>query len=211
MSETVPATRILRAAEELIAERGPSASLEDVARTAGLRNKSAVHYYFGGRDGLISAAVNARLAEMETARLRMLADAEAVGTHNDVRTLVAMLVRPMVQIVDSPDSTHFARFLDRVRDHPAVFDEHVLWDESHPSLRIIIGRISRGITMVPEADRRFRTDSMATCLLGLVAEYERTASSLDERARERRHQELIDILTGLVLAVPSGTQAKIKG
>ena len=211
MTETVPATRILRAAEELIAERGPSASLEDVARTAGLRNKSAVHYYFGGRDGLIAAAVNARLAEMESVRMRMLADAEAVGTHNDVRNLVAMLVLPMVQIVDSPDSTHFARFLDRVRDHAAVSDEHVLWDESHPSLRIIIGRISKGITMVPEVDRRFRTDSMATCLLGLVAEYERTSAVLGRSARERRHQELIDVLTGLVLAVPTGAQAKIKG
>lgn len=211
MTETAPATRILRAAEELIAERGPTASLEDVARTAGLRNKSAVHYYFGGRDGLIAAAVNARLGAMEAARVRMLADAETAGTHNDVRSLVAMLVLPMVQIVDSPDSTHFARFLDRVRDHPAVFDPDVLADQQHPSLRIIIGRISRQITMVPEADRRFRTDAMAICLLGLVAEYERTADSLDEVARERRHQELVDVLTGLVMVVPSREQAKIKG
>ncbi|WP_182380109.1 TetR family transcriptional regulator [Nocardioides sp. WS12] len=211
MSETAPATRILRAAEELIAERGPSASLEDVARTAGLRNKSAVHYYFGGRDGLIAAAVNARLGEMEAARVQMLADAESSGTHHDIRSLVAMLVLPMVQIVDSPDATHFARFLDRVRDHPAVFDPDVLADERHPSLRIVMGRMSRQITMVPESDRRFRTDAMAICLLSLVAEYERTADSLDEVARERRRQELIDVLTGLVTAAPAHEQAKIKG
>lgn len=208
MSDTAPATRILRAAEELMADRGPGASLEDVARTAGLRNKSAVHYYFGGRDGLIAAAVNARLVEMEAVRVRMLADAEASGTQNDARALVAMLVLPMVQIVDGPDATHFARFLDRVRDHPAVVDPNVLSDERNPSLRIIIGRISRQITMVPEVDRRFRTDSMASCLLGLVADYERTAATLDKGARQRRHQELIDVLTGLVLASPAQVPSK---
>lgn len=211
MTERAPATRILRAAEELIAERGPTASLEDVARTAGLRNKSAVHYYFGGRDGLIAAAVNARLDEMESSRMQMLADAEDAGERSDVRGLVAMLVLPMVQIVDGPDSTHFARFLDRLRDHPAVFDPDVLADARYPSLRIVMGRMSRQITMVPESDRRFRTDSMAICLLGLVAEYERTADSLGEVARERRREELIDVLTGLVTAAPAHEQAKFKG
>lgn len=200
MSDQTPASRILRAAEELMAERGLGASLQDVASTAGLRNKSAVHYYFGTRDGLVAAVVNARLGEMEGARMQMLADAEAGGLRDDVRSLVAMLVLPMVQIVDGPGSTHFARFFDRLRYHPAIFDEHVLWDVSHPSLRIIVSRISNGLTMVPDVERRFRTDSMASALLGLVADYERVADSLDDDVRERRHQELIDVLTGLVTA-----------
>lgn len=203
MSDQPAASRILRAAEELIAERGLGASLEEVASTAGLRNKSAVQYYFGSRDGLIAAAVNARLEQMESVRVEMLAEAEASGSRDDVRALIAMLVLPMVQIVDSPDSTHFARFFDRVRYHPSINDEHVLWDASHPSLRIIIGRITRAITMVPEPDRRFRTDSMASCLLGLIADYERAADGLDPNARLRRHQELIDVVTGLVTATPS--------
>jgi AcrR family transcriptional regulator len=203
MSDQATTTRILRAAEELIAERGLTASLQDIAATAGLRNKSAVHYYYGSRDGLIAAAVNARLREMETVRVRMLAEAEADGLRDDLRTLIAMLVLPMVQIVDGPDSTHFARFFDRVRYHEAVNDEHVLRDDSNSSLRIIIGRITRNITMVPVPDRRFRTDSMSSCLLGLVADYERSAGSLDEGDRIRRHQELIDVLTGLVAAVPT--------
>lgn len=200
MSERVPAQRILRAAEVLIAERGIGASLQDVAAEAGLRNKSAVQYYFGSRDGLIAEAVNARLAEMETVRLRLLADAEAAGQRDDVRTLVAMLVLPMVQIVDGPDATHFARFLDRLRYHPAVTDDAVVFGEGHQSLRIIMGRLTRSLTSVPEDERRFRTDSLASCLLGLVADYERTAGSLEEGARTRRHEQLIEVLTGLVSA-----------
>jgi AcrR family transcriptional regulator len=206
MSDQAAATRILRAAEELIAERGLGASLQEIAAMAGLRNKSAVHYYFGSREGLIAAAVNARLSEMEPVRMQMLAES-ADGGQGDVRSLIAMLVLPMIRIVDGPESTHFARFFDRVRYHPAVKDEHVLWDERHRSLRIIVGRISRNITMVPEPDRRFRTDSMASCLLGLVADYERGAASLDEHARTRRHEELIDVLTGLVMA-PSSVPAR---
>lgn len=203
MTELTAADRILRAAEVLIAERGLGASLQDVASTAGLRNKSAVHYYFGSRDGLIAAAVNARLSTMETVRMQMLANAEAREQRDDVRTLIAMLVLPMVQIVDSPDSTHFARFFDRLRYHEAINDENVLWDDSHVSLRMIIGRLTKNLAVVPTADRRFRTDSMATCLLGLVADYERQADQLDAPGRERRHHELIDVLTGLVTAVPS--------
>ncbi|MBM0125217.1 TetR family transcriptional regulator [Pimelobacter simplex] len=206
MSERAPAQRILRAAEVLIAERGIGASLQDVAAEAGLRNKSAVQYYFGSRDRLIAEAVNARLAEMETARLRLLAEAEVAGRRDDVRTLVAMLVLPMVQIVDGPDSTHFARFLDRLRYHPAVTDDAVVFGEGHQSLRIIIGRLTRSLTSVREADRRFRTDSLATCLLGLVADYERSVGSLGAAARSRRHEDLVDVLTGLVSA-PSNLRA----
>lgn len=204
MSEQAASERILRSAEVLIAERGLSASLQDVASEAGLRNKSAVHYYFGSRDGLIAAVVNARLAEMEPVRIQMLAEAEATGHQNDLRSLIAMLVLPMVRIVDGPGSTHYARFFDRVRYHPAINDVHVLWDAEHASLRIIIGRITRCLDMVPEPDRRFRTDSMGLCLLGLVADYERVAGTLDDQARRNRHEELIDVLTGLVAARPTG-------
>lgn len=203
MSDQAAPTRILRAAEVLIAERGLSASLQDIASAAGSRNKSAVHYYFGDREGLIAAAVNARLDEMESTRIQMLADAETGSRREDIRSLVSMLVLPMVQIVDGSGSTHFARFLDRIRYHPAVNGEHVLRDARHPSLRIIIGRITTNITMVPAQDRRFRTDSMASSLLALVADYEQVAPSLDEVARERRHQELIDVLTGLLTATPA--------
>ncbi|MGO4256915.1 TetR/AcrR family transcriptional regulator [Marmoricola sp. RAF53] len=203
MSDQASASRILRAAEVLMAERGLGASLQDIAGEAGLRNKSAVHYYFGSRDGLVAAAVNARLNEMESTRMQMLADAESGGRRDDVRSLVSMLVLPMVQIVDGPGSTHFARFFDRLRYHPAINDEHVLRDAGHPSLRIIVGRISNSLTGVPVAERRFRTDSMASCLLSLVADYERVADSLTAEVRERRHQELVDVLTGLVTASTS--------
>lgn len=203
MNDQAAASRILRAAEALIAERGLGASLQHIASEAGLRNKSAVHYYFGSRDGLIAAAVNARLVEMESLRMKLLAEAENAGRRDDIRSLVEMLVLPMVQIVDGPDATHFARFFDRVRNHVALNDPGVLWEEGHPSLRIIIGRISRALTMVPEPDRRFRTDSMASCLLGLVADYESMAASLSAKRRVRRHQELVDVLTGLLTVEPS--------
>lgn len=184
----------------MIAERGIGASLQDIASAAGQRNKSAVQYYFRTRDGMIAAAVNERLAQMETSRMQLLADAEAAGTDHDVRTLIRMLVLPMIQIVDGQDSTHFARFFDRVRHHPAIDDEINLWDQDHPALRIIIQRISRSLDAFPVDLRRFRTDSMATCLLALMADYERVTDSLEADGRARRADELVDVLVGLVTA-----------
>ncbi len=54
--------RILRAAAELIAERGPAATSLDQVRAATGASKSQLYHYFGDKHGLVEAVVDHQCA-----------------------------------------------------------------------------------------------------------------------------------------------------
>src|SRR5438270_11775123 len=84
---------ILDAAERLYAERGlDGVSLRQITEAAGQRNNAAVHYHFGGRDGLVRTLFETRWAELEERRAAMLAELDAAGRGDDVKELVCVLL-----------------------------------------------------------------------------------------------------------------------
>ncbi|AEA25316.1 regulatory protein TetR [Pseudonocardia dioxanivorans CB1190] len=104
-------TRLLRAAEELFAERGSEAvSLREIGRAAGARNVIAAQYWFTDRDGLVQALLDRHLADIEQRRHAML-DAFEAGPHaaavaggpgadEAVHALAAALVEPLAAKLD---------------------------------------------------------------------------------------------------------------
>lgn len=105
--------RILRAAEELMAEEGiDGVSLREINKAAGQRNASAIQYHFGDRDGLLVALL-ARHQMVTDPRRHELLDAweenawkENAGKENDgrdVHALAAALVVPLVEKLKDPD------------------------------------------------------------------------------------------------------------
>ncbi len=68
--------RLLNAAEQLFAEHGISGTtLRALTRAAGV-NLAAVHYHFGGKEGLLDAVVERRATAMNRERLRELDELE---------------------------------------------------------------------------------------------------------------------------------------
>jgi AcrR family transcriptional regulator len=109
-------TRLLDAAEELLARRGPAGtSVRDVLRLAGVGNAAAVGYYFGGKEALVAAVerrvVDGVLAERERS-LGALAGAP------DVDGLVDGWVRPIVQLRCAGRGHHAARVFARIFEAP---------------------------------------------------------------------------------------------
>lgn len=101
---------LLRAAERLFAELGIGpTSTRAILREAGQRNESALHYHFGGREGLIDALYSERGAQVALERERMLRELDASGEAQDVRRLCAVAVLPPVRIVRR--DPEFALFL----------------------------------------------------------------------------------------------------
>jgi AcrR family transcriptional regulator len=202
VTSTDVAERVLLAGERLIAEHGVDVSLRDIALAAGQRNNSAVHYYFGGRDALIDAIVERRLADMEKMRLEMLAANEAEGQGEDLRTLVTMLVEPMLAIPPHQGTTHYARFLQVVRNHPAVADPARLSGGDRPAVRIITARLDRCLAALPAQVRRRRLEAMASTMFALLADHERASEQkgTDAGADRRIGQEIVDMLVGLLAA-----------
>jgi AcrR family transcriptional regulator len=186
--------RLLVAAEECIAEHGPIVPLRDIAVAAGQRNNSAVNYHFGSRDGLIEAVVSWRTEAMEEERLRRLAD--AAGTSLELSDLVGMLAEPMLTTPYAEGSTHYARFLEQVRTHPAVAES--LEDvERWPAVRKVTTLIAAHLEHLPRTTRRQRIAAMSTALFALAADRER------DRADGRRQlgaDELVRMLTGMLTA-----------
>ncbi len=105
MSDRDTKTRILDAAERLFAEKGiDGASLRAVTREAGV-NLAAVHYHLGGKDGLLAAVIDRRVAPVNAERLKRLNHLEgrAQGEAIAVDELIRAFVEPALRIVTSEE------------------------------------------------------------------------------------------------------------
>ncbi len=90
-------TRILDAAEELIAEKGfRSVSLRQITRNAGV-NTAAVNYHFGSRDTLVAEVLARVIKPINQQRLRLLDLAEArTGGPVPLAEILEAMHRPVV-------------------------------------------------------------------------------------------------------------------
>ena len=100
-SQAVETRRLLvDAATEAFAEHGVfAASLVDITRRAGQRNRGAVHYHFGSRDGLIAAVVEQHapfLADREGELLEL-----ARTRPGDLSSVLEAVVRPAVELAET--------------------------------------------------------------------------------------------------------------
>jgi AcrR family transcriptional regulator len=198
--------QIRAAAERLIAERGADVPLRDIAVAANQRNNSAVQYHFGTRDELIAAIVEHGNTAQEERRLQLLADAEAAGGGEEVRELVELLVGPMMEIPYQLGSTHYARFLEQVRNHAAVMGDPGRWTAQSPAVRMIISRLDRALAeSLPGRVRALRLTGMATAMFSLLADRERLiqAGHLDEAGAHASAANILDMLVAMLTGTPS--------
>lgn len=94
--------RLLDAAEQLMAEHGiEGAELDEIRRRAGQRNRSAIAYHFGDRQGLLLALGARRRAPVNRARNRLLDRLEQHG-HVTIPNLATALVRPPAADLRTP-------------------------------------------------------------------------------------------------------------
>lgn len=115
--------RLIEAAERLFMAGGEEAtSLRAVTREAGA-NVAAVHYHFGGRDQLLRAVLDRKIAPLNAQRLRLLD--RAVATHGDsvpVAALLAAFLRPDLELIAAlrdSGQARFARFIGRAYTQPS--------------------------------------------------------------------------------------------
>jgi len=187
--------RILTTAERLIAEQGATVSLREIAAASGQKNPSAVHYHFGSREALIEAIVVLRQESLEAERLTLLSEHEAAG-RSDLRALVEALIAPMFTAPYADGATHYARFLEKVRDHASLSTSAWL-DRDWPATKLIVSRINQALAALPARRRTLRLRAMSTTMFALVADVERA------RDAGRPHltaQDVTDLVLGMLTA-----------
>ena len=108
--------RIVEAAEILFARQGLDVPLQDITRAAGQRNAGAIHYHFGGREGLLRAIVEQHVPLVYARRQALLALARTCP--QDVRGFARAIVLPVTELLNgSPgDRAYLQISVELLRD-----------------------------------------------------------------------------------------------
>jgi AcrR family transcriptional regulator len=77
-----------------------TASLIDITRRAGQRNRGALHYHFGSRAGVVCAVLG-RHVEFLAQREGELLKIALAAPDDDVKSVVEAIVRPAAELADS--------------------------------------------------------------------------------------------------------------
>jgi len=112
--------RIVSAAERLFAERGIDATtLAQINKAANQRNRSAVQYHFGKKEGVIHAILDKHTPGIELRRHAMLDEIETGGPPT-LRDFAEALVLPVAEKLNDPDGGRaFLRLNAQLIGHPS--------------------------------------------------------------------------------------------
>jgi AcrR family transcriptional regulator len=160
---------LLAVAERLVATRGiGGTSLRDVQVESGQRNKSVVQYYFGSRDGLVRAVVEARMDPINRRRFALLA---GLGPEPSVRALVEAFVAPLAEQTVLAPRSFWARFLLQASFDPS-FRRLVRESLSAASFRSVWVALAARLGQLPEPARQHRVERMVEFVLVALASAE---------------------------------------
>jgi AcrR family transcriptional regulator len=198
--------QLLDAAARAFAEHGVAgASLLDITRRAGQRNRGALHYHFGSRSGVVAAVLDrhvAFLAQREGELLALAAAAPAV----DVASVVEAIVRPAAELAASGWRGRCALVIlaELVEEDPASLD---------PGVRTVLDRTGGpevyallGERMAPVSDdvRIERFALITAFILRSVADRARVVGRQGTRGRPQLdHEAFVGNLVTMIAAAVS--------
>jgi AcrR family transcriptional regulator len=170
----------------------------------GARNESALHYHFGGRDGLVAAILTAHLAVIEERRGLLVARLESEGRTGDVRELVGALARPMADDLATPLGRAHLRLVARL-DRPSLAYERPFRVTSSPAGTAVVGWLADALSGLPQ---RLRVERLAALRIQLIGLFASRAELVDDGGgRPASHrvflENLIDTLVAGLTAPPS--------
>lgn len=202
----VTATRqaLILAGEKLFALRGiDGVSLREVNHVAGQRNRSAAHYHFGTRLGLIEAVYDYRAANLNQRRMAMLNTIEVAQGQFDVLAIIRCFVCPLIDEVENTEGgSFFLRFLAAVNMHNDM-DVCRMWRDRHVEatekiyalLKIALPELAAPVFSV-------RFGLMMVHLVYVMAEREKflTVNPNATMSQELFYANLIDTLVAMMSA-----------
>ena len=134
---------LMATGERLFAERGvEGVTVREIQEGAGQSNASVVAYHFGSKTGLVHALIEWRNAGLDERRAALLAEAQESGHDGDPRTVVWMLVRPLVESIR--DGEMYVPFLARLSENPRANTEYWpsdLSDWTQESMQDLVGAV----------------------------------------------------------------------
>ncbi len=201
--------RLMLAGEKLIGEVGiEGISLRQVNTAAGQKNKSAAHYHFGTKLGLVKAIYNYRMERVNHRREEMLDN-----SGDSIHDWIAAWVYPMVEEMNKPDGgSHYIRFIAKVSTH-ADNDVRQLMDSEHASgLQRVAAGLRTVLSDLPPAIFSMRFGLVMIEVIHVLAEHERLMelSPSDEMSHSLYVSNLVDTLVAsLQASMSADTQREL--
>jgi AcrR family transcriptional regulator len=185
--------RLLRAGERRFARDGVrGARLADIVRDAGQGNDSAVGYHFGSRQGLLRAIVEKHLAAMDGRRELPPKDA-------DLRAIVAAIVGPTGELLQTEDGRDFLRIMEQLADWSGLGAGRPNPVLAGTLLGAQLRRLGQALAVeVGPVLARERAALLVTFLTGALAERARARSA--GRRQRLNHHDFVDHLVDVLAA-----------
>lgn len=190
--------QLVLTAERLFAQNGlEGVPLRQIGTAAGMANKSAVQYHFGGRDGLIRAILAYRVEDLT--RRRVLLGARA--SDSDLRSVVEAHQLPLIELAED-ENCFYLEFLEQL-----VRVVHPLGDlpQSHQDAeRAYYDRVGLLLPDIPHPLRAIRIhQASAFCLHASAGRHRQLMLGSPVAPYAVHVSQLLDTLLATLESLPS--------
>lgn len=193
--------QLIDAAARAFAEQGVyAASLVEITRRADQRNRGAVHYHFGGRDGLLVAVLEEHAGFLARREGELLARA---GSASDAASVVEAIVRPAVELAETgARGRHYLAIVgELVEQDPASLSQDVAAALQHTGGYEVYAVLAERLPPMDAALLNERFALMTAFILGAVARRAR-AGGRPQLSTERFVANLVGMAAAMVAAPP---------
>lgn len=192
---------LVDAATRTFAEDGVfAASLVEVTRRAGQRNRGAVHYHFGGREGLLVAVLE-QYADFLAERQGELLERAGATPDDDLASVIEAIVRPAVELAEtgSAGRDYLAIVGELVEDYDRV-DGVVEQALGRTGGQAVYDLLERRLPPLDDALRTERLTLLTSFILRSVADRARHPGSRGQLPTERFVRNLVAMAAGMATA-----------
>jgi AcrR family transcriptional regulator len=198
--------QLLDAAARAFAEHGvAAASLLDITRRAGQRNRGALHYHFGSRSGVVAAVLDRHVPFLADREGELLALA-AASPPDDVASVVEAIVRPAAELARSGWRGRCALviFAELVEEDPADLDPEVRAVLERTGGHAVYALLAERMAAVDDDVRVERFALITAFILRSVADRARAADRRGRRGRPQLdHEAFVGNLVAMIAAAVS--------
>lgn len=191
--------RLVVAATLGFAEHGVhAASLLEITRQAGQRNRGAVHYHFGSRTGMLAAVLEQHVELLSTRERELLTVARA-KPDTDLASVVEALVRPAVELAElgGQGRAYLMIVAELIEDDAAAMDPEVLGALERMGGYEAYALLEQRVPPMPDDLRAERLALVTAFILRTIADRGRAG----ERPSARPQLDLEPFATNLVAMV----------
>jgi AcrR family transcriptional regulator len=185
-----------------------SASLIDITRQAGQRNRGALHYHFGSRAGVLCAVLE-RHVDFLARREGELLQIALTRPDDDVKSVVEAIVRPATELAESGwrGRCFLVILAELVEEDPASLDREVNDVLARTGGYAVYALLEKRMAQV-SPDVRVERISLATgFILRAVADRARALGRRSRRGRAQLEQEaFVDNLVTMIAAAMSAPE-----